>query len=207
MARQTISSAAAPPVSFEDEALVEQARAGDTAAFGRLASRYQDRVLNTCWRLCGQAADAEDLAQETFLHALEAIGTFQARSRFYTWIYRIAVNVALTHRRKQARAVRLSLHAPDGQFLGDEATGFPGRVSSDTADPSARLSARETQCRIEQGLEELDDDHRAVIVLRDIEGLEYEQIAEILDVAVGTVRSRLHRGRMELRRRLKAVVE
>ncbi len=207
MARETTTSTATPPVSFEDEALVEQARAGDVAAFGRLVSRYQDRVLNTCWRLCGKAEDAEDLAQETFLHALEAMATFQARSRFYTWIYRIAVNVALTHRRKQARAVKLSLHTPDGQFIGDQAARLVGRVSPESTDPSARLSARETQRRIEQGLEELDDDHRAVVVLRDIEGLEYEQIAEILEVAVGTVKSRLHRGRMELRRRLKAVVE
>ena len=197
-----MSSAVVPPVSFEDEALVEQARAGDLAAFGRLASRYQDRVLNTCWRLCGQQEDAEDLAQETFLHALEAIGTFQARSRFYTWLYRIAVNLAISHRRKRARSVRLSLQGQDGEFVGDQAAKLVGRVSPEPQDPPARLSARETGRRLEQGLAELDDDHRAVVVLRDIEGLDYQRIAEILEVPIGTVRSRLHRARMELRRYL-----
>ncbi len=200
MAKETMSSVVAPLVASEDEALVEQARAGDLAAFGRLASRYQDRIINTCWRLCGQQQDAEDLTQETFLHALEAIGTFQARSRFYTWLYRIAVNLTLSHRRKRARSVKLSLHGSDGEFLGDQAAGLVGRVSSEPQDPPARLSARETERRLQLGLEQLDDDHRAVVVLRDIEGLDYRQIAEILEVPVGTVRSRLHRARMELRK-------
>ncbi len=202
-----MTSASAPPVAFEEEALVEQARAGDLAAFGRLASRYQDRVLNTCWRICGRLEDAEDLAQETFLHALEAIGTFQGRSRFYTWLYRIAVNLAISHRRRRARAVRLSLHGSDGAFIGDQAAALVGRVSSEPQGPPAKLSARETERRLVQGLEELDDDHRAVVVLRDIEGLDYERIAEVLEVPIGTVKSRLHRARMELRRYLKPAME
>lgn len=205
MKESTLPSASAgvPPLAFEEEALVQQARAGDMAAFGRLVSRYQDRVLNTCWRIAGRREDAEDLAQETFLHALEAIGSYQARSRFYTWLYRIAVNLALSHRRRQARAVRLSLHNHDGQCVGEQAATLVGRISADAQDPPAKLSARETQRRLEQGLAELDDEPRTVVVLRDLEGLDYAQIAEILDLPVGTVKSRLHRARMELRRCLK----
>ena len=201
------ASAVVPPLALEDEALAQQARSGDMAAFGRLVSRYQDRVLNTCWRIAGRREDAEDLAQEAFLHALQAIGTYQARSRFYTWLYRIAVNLALSHRRRQARAVRLSLHNRDGQCIGHQAATLVGRISADAQDPPAKLSARETQRRIEQGLADLDDEPRTVVVLRDLEGLDYAQIAEILDLPVGTVKSRLHRARMELRRCLKADIE
>ncbi|HSW45562.1 MAG TPA: sigma-70 family RNA polymerase sigma factor [Phycisphaerae bacterium] len=207
MAKQAMVSAPAPPVPFEEEALVTQARAGDMAAFARLAGRYQDRVLNTCWRVCGRLEDAEDLAQETFLHAMEAIGSFHGRSRFFTWLYRIAVNLAIGHRRKQARSVRLSLHGRDGQWLGDQAAGLVGRVSSEPQDPAGRLSAHETRQRLEQGLQKLDDDHRSIVVLRDIEGLDYEQIAEVLEIPAGTVKSRLHRARMELRRYMKPLTE
>jgi RNA polymerase sigma-70 factor (ECF subfamily) len=209
MKESTLPSASAvvPPLSLEDEALAQQARSGDMAAFGRLVSRYQDRVLNTCWRIAGHREDAEDLAQETFLHALEAIASYQARSRFYTWLYRIAVNLALSHRRRQARAVRLSLHNRDGQCIGHQAATLVGRISADAQDPPAKLSARETQRRIEQGLADLDDEPRTVVVLRDLEGLDYAQIADILDLPVGTVKSRLHRARMELRRYLKTAIE
>jgi len=208
MKESTLPSASAvvPPLSLEDEALAQQARSGDMAAFGRLVSRYQDRVLNTCWRIAGRREDAEDLAQETFLHALQAIASYQARSRFYTWLYRIAVNLALSHRRRQARAVHLSLHNRDGQCIGEQAATLMGRISADDQDPPAKLSARETQQRLVQGLAELDDEPRTVVVLRDIEGLDYAQIAEILDLPVGTVKSRLHRARMELRRCLKAAI-
>lgn len=202
-----VSSAAVGRVSAEDGTLVEQARAGDMAAFARLVSRYQDRVLNTCWRMCGRIEDAEDLAQETFLHALEAIGSFQGRSHFYTWLYRIAVNLAISHRRKQARAVKLSLHGHNGQWVGDQAAALVGQVSSEPQDPPSRVSAREIQQRLLQGLDELDDDHRAVIVLRDIEGLDYAEIADVLELPVGTVKSRIHRGRMELRRYLQPLAE
>jgi len=168
------------------------------AAFGRLVTRYQDRVVNTCWRVCGSRDDAEDLAQDALLKALAAIGSFQKRASFFTWLYRIAVNVAIAHRRKLARAPRRSLHGPQGELLADRQSG-----RADSEDPSAPLSARETERKLLAGLDELDDDHRAVIVLRDLEGLDYQQMAEVLELPVGTVKSRLHRARMELKMRLK----
>lgn len=203
-----MASAAVAAPSLDDEALVERVRGGDTGAFGRLVCRYQDRVVNTCWRICGNIEDAQDLAQEAFLHALQAIGSFQKRSRFYTWLFRIAVNVSITHRRKRAKAVTLSLHGPDGEWRGDhQAAKLVGRVSDEAATPPTKLSAQETEGRLLQGLEQLDDDHRAIVVLSDIEGMGYQQIAEILDLPIGTVKSRLHRARMELRDRLKAEVD
>jgi len=208
MAKETIGSAAVATLPLDDEALVEQVREGDTGAFGRLVTRHQDRVLNTCWRICGNAEDAQDLAQETFLNALQAIGSFQRKSRFYTWLFRIAVNVSISYRRRRAKRIALSLHGRDGAWRSDhQAAKLVGRVSSEADDPPARLSAQETERRLLQSLEQLDDDHRAVVVLRDIEGMDYHQIAEILEVPAGTVKSRLHRARMDLRERLKPMLE
>lgn len=191
----------------DEAALIEQARAGDMSALSRLVSRYQDRIVNTCWRLCGNLDDAQELAQEAFLQATRHIGKFQQRSGFYTWLFRIAVNLSISHRRRQSRSPRLSLYRADGEDMALAAQdGWPTRRSEQELDPAARLSAREVQDRVLAELERLDDDHRSVLVLRDIEGLDYQQIAEVLEVAVGTVKSRIHRARMEMRSRLKEVV-
>lgn len=207
MAKESMVSAASTAVPIDEALLVEQARTGDMGAFSRLVTKYQDRVLNTCWRICGNFEDARDLTQEAFLHALEKIGSFRHSAGFYTWLFRIAVNLSISHRRKAARAVKLSLHGHDGQWLGDhQSAQLAGRVSGDPEDPPARLSAREIERLVLDGLDQLDDDYRAVIVLRDIESFDYQQIAETLEVPVGTVKSRLHRARMELRDRLKPVV-
>lgn len=199
---------AAASLSVDETALVEQARAGDMGAFSRLVGQCQERIVNTCWRVCGSKDEAEDLAQEAILKALEAIGSFQQRASFYTWLFRIAVNVSIAHRRKAARAPKLALHAGDGEWSGDhQAARLVGHVSREVTDPPARLSARETERKLAEGLEQLDDDHRAVIVLRDIEGLDYQQIGEILDLPAGTVKSRIHRARMELREYLRPLVD
>ena len=187
-----------------DEQLADQARKGDLYAFGQLVERHQDRVLNVCWRICGQREDAEDLAQEAFLNALEALDRFESRSRFYTWLYRIAVNVALSHVRKRAQAAVLRLRAGDQRSTDHQAAALQAWRDGDGDAPSARLTTRETQERLTAGLDQLDEDHRAVVVLRDIEGLDYAQIGRILGIARGTVKSRLHRARMELRELLRA---
>jgi len=187
----------------DDAALVERVRLGDMNAFARLVSRYQDRLVNTCWRISGHREDAQDLTQEAFLRALESIDSFRHKAGFYTWLFRIAVNLAISHRRKNARAVKLSLHGGDGQWGDDhQAAQLVGRVTSDSSDPVKRLTTRETRRRVAEAIEELDDDYRTVIVLRNIEGFDYQQMAGILDVPVGTVKSRLHRARQMLRDRL-----
>lgn len=199
---------AAPTVPFDEASWVEQARAGDMNALTRLVTRYQDRILNTCWRICGNLEDAQDLAQETFLKAIESLGTFRHKANFYTWVFRIAVNVSISHRRKAARSVKLSLHGRDGEMIGDQHNArLAGRVSEDPQDPPARLSKSETGRLVLEAMNELDEEHRAVLVLRDMEAFDYHQIAEILEVPVGTVKSRLHRARMELRNRVQPVLE
>jgi len=191
------------PITLEDALLVRQAQDGDVGAFGRLVSRYQDRVVNICWRICGNLEDAQDLAQETFLHALEKIASYRFEAGFYTWLFRIAVNLALSHRRK-ARRVTLSLHNGDGKWMGElQKDGRTGRESAAADEPLSRLAARELQGRVVEGLDRLEDDYRAIIVLRDIESLDYQQIAEVLDINLGTVKSRLHRARLALRDELR----
>lgn len=203
MADKSGIAATASPIALEDAVVVRQVQDGDIGAFTRLVSKYQDRVLNVCWRVCGNLDDAQDLAQEAFLHALEKIGLYRFQASFYTWLFRIAVNLALSHRRKNRRAV-LSLHDGTGEWADARlADRRFKRAADEDAGPLGRLSARELQDRVLQGLNALDDDYRAVIVLRDIESFDYQEIAEVLEISIGTVKSRLHRARMALREKVK----
>lgn len=202
-------TSAAAAIAIEDAVLVEQTRQGDVSAFARLVSKYQDRVFNTCCRVCGHAEDARDLTQEAFLQAFKAIDTFGQRSGFYTWLFRIAVNLSISHRRRNRHGIRLSLHdADDGEYVGGQAAGLlrHPRGGGSTDNPSGPMQERETREAVMAALESLEDEFRAVIVLRDIEGFDYRQIAEILDVPPGTVKSRLHRARMALREKLAPVI-
>lgn len=166
-------------------------RAGDTAAFGRLVELYADRVVTVCARMVRDRGVAEDLAQEAFVKAWQSLASFDGRSAFYTWLYRIAMNLCLSERRRPRRVVNMA----------DE--GLANRRESGEALPGDAAELKEEHARVLTALAELDEEHRAVVVLRDVQGLDYEEIAGILGVPRGTVKSRLHRGRMELRERLR----
>ncbi len=178
-----------------DYPLVTAAQRGDRAAFAALVTRYQDRIFNTCFRMSHDEFVAHDLAQSTFLQALAALPRFRARACFYTWLYRIAVNLALTQRRAQRRRP-VSLDAAPALATTGSA---PGDV-----EPAAALEHAEQQQRLAAALMRLEPDFRAAVVLRDIEGLDYAAIAEVLSVPVGTVKSRIARARTVLRRILTA---
>ncbi len=188
-------------ISFEDAALVESVKKGDMHAFGALVAKYQDRIYNMILRMCGQAADAEELAQETFLKALERIGQFRGNSQFYTWLFRIGTNLTLSHRR---RGGRIKFHpldnGDDGQTQADSLTA--AMASRREAPPDARAQAADSDRKISAALEELDEEFRLVVVLREIEEMDYTQIADVLEVPVGTVKSRLHRARLILQEKL-----
>jgi RNA polymerase sigma-70 factor (ECF subfamily) len=196
--------AAARATGVSDGFLVERLQAGDMAAFAGLIRRYQDRVYNTVWRICGHADDAADLTQEAFLKAYESIGGFRGQSGFYTWLFRIAVNLAISHRRTMKRRGTQSLDAPTASDVsGSQAESLGKRMRDKTAhDPAAGAMNSELHGHVVAALHEIEEDFRAVIVLRDIEGFDYRQIGEILDIAPGTVKSRLHRGRLALRKLL-----
>ena len=180
--------------SDDDQSLIEACRAGRTEAFGVLVQRYQDRLYPTILRLTGSAEDALDLLQDAFLRAFEKLGSFHGESSFYTWVYRIAVNLALSGRRRR-RSLRTV-----GLQLGERSVD-PASDPSIT-DPTLPLERRERDLLIQAALNALADDHRAVVVMKEFDGLRYEEIAQTLGVPVGTVRSRLHRARLELRERL-----
>lgn len=191
-----------PEAEPSDEFLVAQAQRGDAAAFGRLVERHQDAIFNGICRMVSQREDAEDLAQDTFVKAFRNIAGFQGRSKFYTWLYAIGLNVVISHRRKMGvrrRVAHLSLSE------GDEREAH--RDVADPGDPPEAAAERaEVGARIEQAIAQLDDGYRTVVVLRDIEGFDYETIAGLLECPQGTVKSRLHRARLALREMLKDLV-
>jgi RNA polymerase sigma-70 factor (ECF subfamily) len=207
MAKESVKPMTKMADRDDDTLLVERVQAGDMAAFSRLVVKYQDRILNTCWRLIGDLDDARDLTQEAFLRAMQSINSFQYKASFYTWLFRIAVNLSISHRRKSARQAKLSLHQTEGSESHHQASDLVDRMASDEPEPNRKVSARETQDQVARALDELEDAHRILIVLRDIENFDYQQISEILSLPVGTVKSRIHRARMSLRDRLRPILD
>lgn len=196
-----------PPLtaaSGSDETLVQQVLAGNSDAFDELVTRYQDRVFNTLVRMCGSPQEAEDLAQETFLKAFRALGSFRQGSKFYTWLFRIAVNTGFSRRRQEVRRKTHEGGRLDAGVAGDDELSLENVIPDrkDT-DPAKVLEQNQMRARVREGLNQVDDDYRTILVLRDIEGMDYETIAETLDISIAAVKSRLHRARQELARILK----
>jgi RNA polymerase sigma-70 factor (ECF subfamily) len=184
-----------------DEALVKRAQRGEMAAFGELIRRYQDAVFALTARMCRQRSIAEELAQEAFLKALEKIHQFRRESRFYTWLFRIATNMVLSHRR---RATTVRFHAFSDGADSDDAPRGDQFAQNRERNPHDGAVVGEQQQAVAEALSEVDETFRIVLVLRDMQDLDYGEIAEILGIPVGTVKSRLFRARRELRARLQA---
>lgn len=181
-------------VRLADALLVRRVQAGDAHAFAELVGKYQERVFNACLRICGQRDDAADLTQDAFLKAFSAINEFRGASAFYTWIFRIAVNLALSHQRKRRLRTAASLDSGEGD--ASLAQRLPDGANHDPAAPAVAV---ETRNAVADALASLDAEHRVAVVLRDIEGCDYQEIADILELPVGTAKSRIFRGRMALR--------
>ncbi|MGE0755974.1 MAG: RNA polymerase sigma factor [Pirellulaceae bacterium] len=174
--------------------LIDESLRGNAAAFGKLVRIHQDRLFNAVSHFIGDATEAEDVVQEAFVQAYVKLDTFQGSSAFYTWLYRIAFNTAVSRKRRKRLATSVDSNR---EQVGDEPV--------DRGDaPDARLLREEQAARVQLALAQLSDEHRAILVLREIDGLEYEAIADALEINVGTVRSRLHRARLALRDRLAA---
>ena len=185
------------PAVNDDAQLIDETLAGKSEEFGQLVRKYQDRLYNTILHVVGCREDARDVVQDAFVQAFVKLDTFQRSSAFYTWLYRIAFNVAVSHRRRK-RAI-LSVERTR-EVTGDEPI-------DDGDAPGDRLEQTERSRQVRQALARLSEDHRAVLVLREIDGCCYETIADILDLPVGTVRSRLHRARLQLRDQLQEVLK
>lgn len=186
------------PADKSDADQIAKARGGDRAAFDSLVLRYQDRLYGTLVRLTGSSDDALDVAQEAFVQAYIKLDTFRGKSAFYTWLYRIAFNLAMSHARK--RRPLTIMDSSDDTKRSLEPAG------SD-ASPSEHLESVERVEAVQAAIGELAAEHRQVVVLRELEGCDYERIAEILEIPIGTVRSRLFRARAQLRDKLATAVD
>jgi RNA polymerase sigma-70 factor (ECF subfamily) len=178
--------------SADDQHLIAECLQGQTSAFGVLVRRYQERLHHSVYRMLENTEDAQDVVQEAFLSAYQSLDSFKGDSLFFTWLYRIAVNTAISFKRKQRVMVRMEI-GPEG-----EQTIEPLDPSEQNR-PGHALEQAELGQRIHEALHRLSPEHRAVLVMKDMEGQKYEAMAEILQVPIGTVRSRLHRARLELR--------
>ncbi|MDX1945898.1 MAG: sigma-70 family RNA polymerase sigma factor [Pirellulaceae bacterium] len=183
-------------MTTDDPQLIEATLRGDSAAYSTLVRKYQDRLLTALVHVGGSREEAEDVAQEAFVQAYLKLATFAGGSSFYTWLYRIAFNAAISRRRKRRGEASLD--------QSREASGSEPADDSESADE--RLLRRERAVQVRQALSQLAEEFRSVLVLREVEGCDYDTIAEILDLPVGTVRSRLHRARLQLKEQLLEVL-
>ena len=176
----------------DDAKLIDQTLAGRPEAFGELVLKYQDRLFNTVLHVVGHVEDARDIVQEALVQAFIKLETFRRESEFYTWLYRIAFNTAVSHRRRR-RSIVPTERARELANLERQAG---------ENDP-VEIFDRKEKCRqVRDAIARLGEDYRAVIVLREIDGCCYETIADVLDLPIGTVRSRLHRARLQLKEQL-----
>ncbi|PKL48229.1 MAG: RNA polymerase subunit sigma-24 [Planctomycetes bacterium HGW-Planctomycetes-1] len=198
-------SAGSGNISIDEASLVSQARAGNMASVEKLILKYQDRVYNTILKICGNEADAAELAQDAFLKAIEGLKKFRGESSFYTWLFRIAVNLTLNFCKKNAK---LSFQSLQEQL--DEGTERQLKdylIDKSIAEPSELAAKKEVHSLIVRAVEKLEPEQRAVVVLRDIEQMSYNEIAETLEMEIGTVKSRIARGRKNLREILEAAIQ
>lgn len=191
--------------ALDDEALVSRYSMGDAKAFDTLIVRYQDRIFNFSLRFTANPSDAEDIVQETFLKAYRGIARFRGDAKFSTWLFQIAKNLCInkfhnTRRRMEHRQVSIfeSEYDDDRPLL---------QLESEDASPQERVISAETQSQLEAAIGELDPHYRTALILRDVEDMDYAEIAKVLDVPVGTVKSRIHRARTELQKKLQPLLE
>jgi RNA polymerase sigma-70 factor (ECF subfamily) len=205
-----------------DLVLLQQAQAGDRGAYGQIVLLYQDRLYNAVVRLVGDREEARELTQEAFTRGLTKLDTFRGDAAPYTWLFRIAVNLAISQLRKVQRQRVFSLDRPSNNGTGgrsgnnsrvadEQASGLLDRVAAQQQysgktelSPPERVEGRERDEVVLNALGRLDAEYRAVLVMRDIEGFDYQQMADVLGLPLGTLKSRLFRARLALRDELKA---
>jgi len=184
-------------VILDDNELIDATLRGDSVAFDGLVRRYQDRLLSAVVHVSGSRVEAEDVVQEAFVQAYLKLTSFAGGSSFYTWLYRIALNGAISRRRKRRGGASI-----------EQTRDLAGNEPADTTEPPHdRLLRHERAAQVRLALSALPDEFRVVLVLREMEGCDYDTIAQILDLPIGTVRSRLHRARLQLKEQLIAALE
>jgi RNA polymerase sigma-70 factor, ECF subfamily len=204
--RQTMDTEATPAeADVPDAALVEEAQKGDTAAFDQLVGRYRGRIFAMIYNMVHNEQDAWDLAQDSFVKAWKSIARFRGQSSFYTWIYRIVMNVTIDSlRKKQVKGAGAEF---DDAIQLKEIDPASRTVPHAGALPHEQMEQKEIRGRIDAAIAELSPEHRAVILMKEIEGMQYHEIAESLGCSIGTVMSRLFYARKKLQSQLRDVYE
>lgn len=182
--------------NHDDQQLIRATLEGESEAFGVLIRRHQDRLYNGMVHVLRSEVEAEDVVQDAFVSAYTKLDTFKGNSAFFTWLYRIAYNAAITRIRRRKPTV--SLEGKDSTLRLD----FPDQGPA----PGDRIEQDEQSVQLNLAMERLSEEHRSILVLREMEGMEYEAISEILDLPIGTVRSRLHRARGQLKEQLEIIM-
>lgn len=178
----------------EEHSLVRRSQQGDLAAYDDLVRRYQERIYATIYHMTSNHEDANDLAQETFIKAFQAIKTFKGGSSFYTWVYRIAVNKTINFLKQRKNRTHMSLN--DLDFNAEHDPDLVSLVSEKT--PRREVNLAELQEKLNAAMQKLSESHRLVVTLHDVQGLPHDEIAEIMGCNIGTVRSRLFYARQQL---------
>ncbi len=187
--------ASSPPSALPDEMeLVRRARKGDLAAYDDLVRRNQERIYATIYHMTANHEDANDLAQEAFIKAFQALKSFKGGSSFYTWVYRIAVNKTINFLKQRRNKAQISLN--DLDFNAEHDPDLVALISERT--PRREINLAELQEKLNTAMQKLSEPHRLVVTLHDVQGLSHEEIAEIMDCNIGTVRSRLFYARQQL---------
>jgi len=203
-----VSASASHPLSSEspDGLLVERTLAGDNSAFDLLVMKYQRRIHRLIARMVRDTDLIDDIAQETFIRAYRALHQFRGDAQFYTWLYRIAVNTSkkFLHDLKRDPLVLTPVHESDGE---KDETFEAGIEPSSDETPETVIAARQIAQAVDAGLAALPEDQRQALILREIEGLSYEEIATLMNSPVGTVRSRIFRAREAISAKLKPLLE
>lgn len=184
----------APQTPTDEMVLVRRARHGDLAAYDELVRRYQERIYSTVYHMTSNHEDANDLAQEAFIKGFQALKSFKGGSSFYTWLYRIAVNKTINFLKQRKNKAQLSLD--DLDFNAEHDPDLVALISEKT--PRREINLAELQEKLNVAMQKLSEPHRLVVTLHDVQGLSHEEIAEIMDCNIGTVRSRLFYARQQL---------
>jgi RNA polymerase sigma-70 factor (ECF subfamily) len=191
-AERGVASSEVPEVP--EKVLVESARRGDMGAYDALIRRYQERIYATVYHMTSNHEDANDLTQEAFIKAFQALKSFKGGSSFYTWIYRIAVNKTINFLKQRKNHASMSLN--DLDFNAEHDPDLVALISDNT--PRRNLGLSELAEKLNGAMQKLSEHHRLVVTLHDVQGLSHEEIAQIMDCNVGTVRSRLFYARQQL---------
>jgi RNA polymerase sigma-70 factor, ECF subfamily len=188
---------------IDEHKLIERCKAGDRSAYDTLIRAYEKRVYNLAYRLCGHYDEANDISVDAFLRVYQALKLFRGDANFSTWLFRIVTNVYLDRRKRSRNKQHLSLE----EYIELEENSVARQIEDTAPTPSVVAEQRERQDLLQQAIQALPDYQRAMIVLYHTEGLAYDEIASVLNLPIGTVKSRLNRARLTLREKLEPLKE